>query len=274
MRGAAGTARGRAGGCEPVGPGGGKPGQREGSGRGVTRGQGASQAEGAWYCWGRIGRHQSIPGAGGGTWEQWGRAGGRQSTPCREAEDPRPSISLAEGVVVPLQPSGARIPMEIAMLRKVRSSCSAIIRLLNWFELPHSFVLVLERPEPSQDLSDFIRKRRFLPEDVARDIFLQVLVAVRHCHSCGVLHRDIKPKNIIINLATREIKLIDFGCSTFLRETVYTKFSGEPTAKGASSTRQFVNKSQMLVMRWPVTLSVCPCPWGHRCSSSSPGMLR
>uniref|UniRef100_A0A8B9J0J9 Serine/threonine-protein kinase pim-1 n=1 Tax=Amazona collaria TaxID=241587 RepID=A0A8B9J0J9_9PSIT len=126
------------------------------------------------------------------------------------------------------RPSGTRIPMEIAMLKKVRSGCSAIIQLLDWFELPHSFVLVMERPQPSQDLCDFIRKRRFLPEDLARGIFFQVLVAVRHCHSRGVLHRDIKPKNIILNLATREVKLIDFGCSTFLTDTVYTKFSGTP----------------------------------------------
>ncbi|KAM8982693.1 serine/threonine-protein kinase pim-1-like [Ara ararauna] len=126
------------------------------------------------------------------------------------------------------RPSGTRIPMEIAMLKKVCSGCSAIIQLLDWFELPHSFVLVLECPQPSQDLSEFIRRRRFLPEDLARGIFFQVLVAVRHCHSCGVLHRDIKPKNIILNLATGEVKLIDFGCSTLLTNTVYTKFSGTP----------------------------------------------
>ncbi|KAM4644014.1 serine/threonine-protein kinase pim-1-like [Amazona ochrocephala] len=130
--------------------------------------------------------------------------------------------------MVPLQPSGTRIPMEIAMLKKVRSGCSAIIQLLDWFELPHSFVLVMEHPQPSQDLCDFIRKRRFLPEDLARGIFFQVLVAVRHCHSRRVLHRDIKPKNIILNLATKEVKLIDFGCSTLLTDTVYTKFSGTP----------------------------------------------
>ncbi|XP_057273740.1 LOW QUALITY PROTEIN: serine/threonine-protein kinase pim-1-like [Pezoporus wallicus] len=145
------------------------------------------------------------------------------------------------------RPSGTRIPLEIAMLRKVRSGCSAIIQLLHW--LPHSFVLVLKRSSP-----DFIRDR-FLPKDpTAQGAFVnkvQVLIA-RHCHSRGVLHRDIKPKNIIINLATREVKLIDFGCSTLLRDTVYTKFSGEPTAQSASGTGRFVNKSHVLMTIWPL----------------------
>uniref|UniRef100_A0A8V5H3E4 Serine/threonine-protein kinase 1 n=1 Tax=Melopsittacus undulatus TaxID=13146 RepID=A0A8V5H3E4_MELUD len=142
--------------------------------------------------------------------------------------DPRASISPANGVMVPLQRSGTRIPMEIAMMRKVRSDCSTIIQLLHWFELPDSFLLVLERPEPSQDLYELIRNRGLVPESPAQGIFLQVLRAVRHCHSRGVLHRDIKSNNIIIHLVTGKIKLIDFGCSTQLRNMVYTKFSGTP----------------------------------------------
>ncbi|XP_039242485.1 serine/threonine-protein kinase pim-1-like [Pipra filicauda] len=126
-------------------------------------------------------------------------------------------------------PDGTLAPLEIVLLDKVSSGFRGVIQLLEWFELPNSFLLVMERPERSRDLSRVITAWRFLPEEMAWGLFRQVLKAVRHCTSCGVLHRDIKPQNILLDLATGEAKLLDFGCATFLQDTVYTQFAGTPS---------------------------------------------
>ncbi|XP_064285392.1 serine/threonine-protein kinase pim-1-like [Passer domesticus] len=122
-------------------------------------------------------------------------------------------------------PDGTSAPLEIVLLDKVSSGFSGVVQLLEWVELPNDILMVLERPEHCQDLHHFIRARGFLSEGVARQLFRQVLEAVRHCTSCGVLHRDIKPANILVDLATGQAKLIDFGCGTYLQETAYIRFA-------------------------------------------------
>ena len=45
---------------------------------------------------------------------------------------------------------------------------------------------------------------------------IQTIKAILCCHERGVVHRDIKDENILIDWNTLEIKLIDFGSGTFL----------------------------------------------------------
>ncbi|NWU37651.1 PIM1 kinase, partial [Hylia prasina] len=123
-------------------------------------------------------------------------------------------------------PDGTRVPVEIVLMEKVGSGCYSIIQLLDWFELPDSFVLVMERPEQWQDLLHFLLEQEFLCEEMARWLFCQVLEAVRHCAACGVLHGDIKLDNLLVNPETGDLKLIDFGCGTFLQERAFTRFAG------------------------------------------------
>ncbi|NXE71993.1 PIM3 kinase, partial [Calcarius ornatus] len=122
---------------------------------------------------------------------------------------------------------GALVPLELALLWKVsRPGFRSVVGLLDWFEVPEGFALLMERPQRCQDLWYSLHERLFLTEPVARGLFRQVLEAVQHCSSRGALHCHIKAKNVLVNLAMGEAKLIDFGCGTILQDTFYTWMSG------------------------------------------------
>ncbi|XP_057647307.1 sperm motility kinase X-like [Chionomys nivalis] len=60
------------------------------------------------------------------------------------------------------------------------------------------------------DLLRQIRKPGGLQECEARRLFAQVVQAVKYCHDNCIVHRDIKPNNILID-ASGNAKLCDFG---------------------------------------------------------------
>lgn len=114
----------------------------------------------------------------------------------------------------------------MALLKQV-SHVKGVNKLLDFYEQAHSFVLVLERPNHCMDLFDYISEKKILSEHTAKAFFRQILDTVHGIHKSGVVHRDIKDENILVNTKTGELNLIDFGSGAFLKDAVYTDFDGE-----------------------------------------------
>merc|ERR1712115_163499 len=121
--------------------------------------------------------------------------------------------------------NGRRVPLELKLLHSVQV-VSGVIRLLDFFERSDSFIYVMEKPTNSKDLFDFITEKGALEEELAKNFFRQITATIIACHSKGVVHRDIKDENILVDMKTGKLSVIDFGSGAFLKEDAYTDFDG------------------------------------------------
>lgn len=70
-------------------------------------------------------------------------------------------------------------------------------------------------------LKEYINKQGAITWNDALFFMTQILRAVQHAHDKGIVHRDIKPQNIIL-LSTGNIKVTDFGIARFSRSETRT----------------------------------------------------
>lgn len=82
-----------------------------------------------------------------------------------------------------------------------------------------------------QSLHGFLKSRaeRRMEELECRRLFKQIVEGISYCHSMGVVHRDIKLDNILLD-TMNNIKIIDFGFSIAIPEDKKLKiFCGTPS---------------------------------------------
>jgi len=70
-------------------------------------------------------------------------------------------------------------------------------------------------------LKEYIEQRRVIPWKEAVHFLTQILRALQHAHDRGVVHRDVKPQNVML-LHSGNIKVTDFGIARFTRSETRT----------------------------------------------------
>jgi eukaryotic-like serine/threonine-protein kinase len=63
-------------------------------------------------------------------------------------------------------------------------------------------------------LEKYAKRRGALPADEVAEIVTQIGDAVQAAHEVGVVHRDLKPDNLMYDPDSRRVKLLDFGIAT------------------------------------------------------------
>lgn len=78
------------------------------------------------------------------------------------------------------------------------------------------------------ELFDYIVKKQRVEEPEAAVIFQQIIAGINYIHKLGIVHRDMKPENLLLDHGST-IKIVDFGLSnTFQKSELLKTACGSP----------------------------------------------
>jgi len=95
-----------------------------------------------------------------------------------------------------------------------------IVAVYDWGAHEHTYFIAMEHI-PGSTLKEVINRRGARPEQEALEIAAEVASALAAAHARGVVHRDVKPHNILLD-PVGSIKVADFGIARAVGATALT----------------------------------------------------
>ena len=133
-----------------------------------------------------------------------------------------------------------RFQREAAILERLGDSSDQIPTLYAYFIENQEFYLVQELIE-GLTLRQRVRQESALSEGTVRELLVNLLSVLTYIHEQNIIHRDIKPDNIIIRLRDHKPVLIDFG---IVKEVLRVSADGSPTSSVMAGTPGYTSLEQ------------------------------
>ncbi len=126
------------------------------------------------------------------------------------------AIKVLKPVLVKNDEIKRRFKNEASVMAQLQHS--NIVGLLDYLEDEDGLYLIMEFVE-GKTLDIFLSElSEPLSIQRSKEIMIQMLKAFAYAHKNGIVHRDVKPSNIIIN-ANDEIKVLDFGIAKIIGDS-------------------------------------------------------
>jgi eukaryotic-like serine/threonine-protein kinase len=134
-----------------------------------------------------------------------------------------------------------RFKQEIRLARKI--SHRNVVRNYDLGESDGMLFITMEYVEGTS-LEKLLRQKGKLPIGVALTVGKQLLRALEAAHEMGVIHRDIKPQNIVVE-PTGLVKVMDFGIAR-LAESKQAEQKGLTAVGSVIGTPQYMSPEQLM----------------------------
>eukprot|EP00040_Diaphanoeca_grandis_P021989 m.117649 g.117649 ORF g.117649 m.117649 type:complete len:639 (-) comp28593_c0_seq3:314-2230(-) len=119
----------------------------------------------------------------------------------------------------------AKLLREVKIMKMLRHP--NIVELYEVIETEDTLYLIMEYASGGE-VFDFLVEHGRMKEKVARQKFRQILSAVEYCHAQGIVHRDLKAENLLLD-HDMNVKIADFGFSNYYSVGVkLDTFCGSP----------------------------------------------